>query len=405
MSFLLKIVEGPNKGAEIALVDGVSVTLGKGDDCDIVLADPTLPDTPLALEASDSGVTIDGEPLAPLHVKSLGATSFAVGPADAPWGPLVWPAPEDAAADDPGAGDSTAGDAKPEDRAGEAPKGGGQLPDGPGKSASPETADKPTREGKSRLGCVISAIVLLALFFALAWFLLGRGAGSGAPGDLDPLSSDGLSPSPLSVLAERYGLTIEEAEGDVAKVSGNFATRRERLAATAAFYEARPGIELDLSDDESLRTAAEDTLSLLSEADLRVLASTNRVIALSGRARDIRRTLEALAADLPKLRDVDVSQVVLASGGAASAGAGAGESFQDAAGSASRVSADSAALREKSVPSLPVCGILTAPYPCLVLRSGARVMEGAPLGDGVVLKIEADSVTITNAAGRFTWKP
>ena len=43
MNFLLKIVEGPNKGAEIALVEGVAVTLGKGDDCDIVLADPTLP--------------------------------------------------------------------------------------------------------------------------------------------------------------------------------------------------------------------------------------------------------------------------------------------------------------------------------------------------------------------------
>ena len=84
MSFLLKIVEGPNKGAEIALVDGVSVTLGKGDECDIVLADPTLPEEPLTIEASADGVSFDGERLEPLHVVVRGSTSFAVGPADAP---------------------------------------------------------------------------------------------------------------------------------------------------------------------------------------------------------------------------------------------------------------------------------------------------------------------------------
>ena len=37
MKFLLKIVQGPNAGAEIALVEGVRVTLGSADACDIVL--------------------------------------------------------------------------------------------------------------------------------------------------------------------------------------------------------------------------------------------------------------------------------------------------------------------------------------------------------------------------------
>ncbi|MBQ6137767.1 MAG: hypothetical protein IJI73_10410, partial [Kiritimatiellae bacterium] len=94
MNFLLKIVEGPNKGAEIALVEGVAVTLGKGDACDIVLADPTMPDAPSTVEASADGVSLDGSPVEPFHVKTLGATSFAVGPADAPWDGLVWPEPE-----------------------------------------------------------------------------------------------------------------------------------------------------------------------------------------------------------------------------------------------------------------------------------------------------------------------
>ena len=75
MNFLLKIVEGPNKGAEIALVEGVAVTLGKGDDCDIVLADPTMPDAPLSVEASADGVTVGGEPLEPFSVKTFGSIS------------------------------------------------------------------------------------------------------------------------------------------------------------------------------------------------------------------------------------------------------------------------------------------------------------------------------------------
>ena len=92
MSFILKIVEGPNRGAEIALVEGVAVTLGKGDECDIVLADSTLPEEPLSIEANGDAVSVNGEQLEQFAVKTLGATSFAVGPADAPWGELKWPA-------------------------------------------------------------------------------------------------------------------------------------------------------------------------------------------------------------------------------------------------------------------------------------------------------------------------
>ena len=65
MNFLLKIVEGPNKGAEVALVEGVAVTLGRRDDCDIILADQTLPDAPVKIEPSATGVKVDGAALVP----------------------------------------------------------------------------------------------------------------------------------------------------------------------------------------------------------------------------------------------------------------------------------------------------------------------------------------------------
>ena len=94
MNFLLKIVDGPNKGAEIALVDGVAVSFGKQDDCDIVLADATLPDEPMKILATSEKVTLNGNDLEQFHVTTMGATSFAVGPADSPWSALVWPKAE-----------------------------------------------------------------------------------------------------------------------------------------------------------------------------------------------------------------------------------------------------------------------------------------------------------------------
>ena len=61
--------------------------------------------------------------------------------------------------------------------------------------------------------------------------------------------------------------------------------------------------------------------------------------------------------------------------------------------------------KKSKTPLLPVCGILTKPYPCLVMRDGSRVLEGAPLGENIILKIEADAVVVTNSMGRFTWRP
>ena len=299
MSFLLKIVEGPNRGAEIALVEGVAVTLGKDDACDIVLADPTLPDEPLSLEASASGVAAGGEPLAPFAVKTLGSTSFAVGPADAPWGPLEWPAKET------------------EGREVETPQAEGQATDGAEKPAipavpeRPETPAKPARTKRRGLGCLVLAAVLLAALLALAWSFrgsiarfAGNSGGTGAAGDA---GAAGPGPATLEDLAGRLGLALEDG-----KIRGNFATRRERLAATAELYAAQPGVELDLSDDESFRTACEDALFTLTEGSLKVASATNRILALSGTSPSpdaLARTLASLRSDLPKLRDVDASGV------------------------------------------------------------------------------------------------
>jgi len=413
MSFLLKIVEGPNKGAEIALVSGVAVTLGKGDDCDIVLADPTLPSTPVSIEASDAGVTVDGEPLEPFAVKTSGATAFAVGPSDAPWGELKWPekaeSPKPEAAgqgESGGEGRETTDAKRDETSASSAP--------------TPATGDdgKPKKKYGGCCGCLVVMVALLLVLAGLAWFYRAairdfcdsRGYDIRAVGKVVKLvSSSGKSEKPtvaekitLATVAARYGLSVEEGDGP-AKLTGNLKTRAERLRATAEAYEAKPGVELDLSDDESFRTAADDALFTLTEGALKVLVATNRALSVGGVSRSpiaLARTLRALNADLPRLRNVDVAGVRF---GVVpkqeTSGVGQEEDPVVASEVSRRVS------KKTTTPSLPVCGILTKPYPCLVMRDGMRVLEGASLGENVILKIEADAVIVTNSMGRFTWRP
>ena len=408
MSFILKIVEGPNRGAEIALVEGVAVTLGKGDECDIVLADSTLPEEPLSIEATGDAVTVNGEQLEQFAVKTLGATSFAVGPADAPWGELKWPAK----------GEISRKDAEPQGKETQAEEAHGEedLRD----SATPreEKADAPEPEKKKHgcLGCLVVLVLLVLLLGVLAWLFratvrpyaekvlayaresLHVGGGTGGAG------MGAALPMTLSEVASSYGLELEENDGQ-AKLSGNLKTRAERLRATAEAYEARPGVDLDLSDDESFRAAADDALFTITEGAMKVVAATNRVLSIAGTSSSpfaLKRILESLNTDLPKLRDIDATGVAYGMvPGNEKSEEGDGDDGETPIG----VFHARRRTSKAKEPSLPVCGILTAPYPCLVMRDGSRVLEGAALGGNVIVKIEADAVTVTNATGRFTWKP
>lgn len=401
MSFMLKIVEGPNKGAEIALPEGVTVTLGRSDNCDIVLADQTLPDAPMQIVATAGGVTLDGEMLEPLRVEERGSTAFVAGPEKGTWGKLKWPAKEPVAE---------------------------SAPPAPEKPTPPEAA-KPEKPAEKRHGCLVSLLVLLLLALAcgaLGWYFRdqvrpyaeqARPYAEQAWQRTKPICSQAMDRAKSLIerlrqrepeaaaeaaptiedVIERFGLTRSEIGGRLV-LAGDFATRAERLEATAEAYATQPGVELDFSDDESLRTAAEATLAMMPEPALKVTAATNRIVTLAGKADNLERTLSALEADLPKLRQVDSSAVerpaVAAVPAPAKAVAGT------AAGTATKDRPPAA-----TVPSLPVCGILTSPYPCLVLKSGMRIMEGAPFGEWTVEKIEPDSVVLVSGGRSVTWKP
>ena len=404
MSFILKIVEGPNRGAEIALVEGVAVTLGKGDECDIVLADSTLPEEPLSIEATGDAVTVNGEQLEQFAVKTLGATSFAVGPADAPWGERKWNRETGNGEREPGNGERGTGSGKREDE---------DAPRDPSPAPEEEKLPEPDKKKHGYLGCIVVVVLFVLLLAAFAWFFrstvrpyaekalayaretfhFGGGAGGVGTGATRLMT--------LSEVASRYGLELEENDGQ-AKLSGNLKTRAERLRATAEAYEARPGVDLDLSDDESFRSAADDALFTITEGAMKVVAATNRVLSIAGTSSSpfaLKRRLESLNADLPKLRDIDATGVAY--------GMVPGDEEIDNDDGEMPIGVARARRRATKLnePSLPVCGILTTPYPCLVMRDGSRVLEGAALGGNVIVKIEADAVTVTNATGRFTWKP
>ena len=403
MNYLLKIVEGPNKGAEVALVEGVAVTLGKGDDCDIVLVDPTMPDTPLNVEATAGGVMVDGKPVEQFEVMTSGATSFAVGPAGAPWGALMWPKAETE---------------EPREKPAAAEK--------PEATEDAETTEKPTEPAAASgrrhggcCGCLVALFIVLAALAVLCWIFrdriresdryeqfakIGKGWYSRFTRESRDAKVSGEKRESLSDIAGKYGLKLVESNG-VSTVVGNLRTRRDRLAATAEAYQAKPWVELDLTDDESFRAAADDALFTYTEGALKVAAATNRFLRIVGTSPaplSLKRTLEALNVDLPRLRGVDVSGVVM---GVVARPVEPEEDSVIAGDDGFSVKRAAVRKARKGAPVLPVCGILTTPYPCLVMRDGRRIMEGAPLGDGVIVEIGADSVTITNSAGRFTWKP
>ncbi len=395
MGFILKIVEGPNKGAEIALVEGLCVTLGKDDACDIILADPTLPDGALQIEAAADGVSIEtpGEGrrhVEPYHVIAYGSTSLAFGPAGTPWPALVF----DKSADET------------QDPA-EAPTVAAPAPEPEKTAPSQEAAGASRRRGFAFLvralgilaGLVLVVLAILAIWAHRARLAALMPAARAEAARRAEASRAAEKSAALDALVAECSLVRAEHNGR-AVLRGDFATRASRLEAVARAYDAAPGIELDFSDAESLKAAVEETLALVGESSLGVVCVTNRVAALLGKARKLRRALEALAADVPKLAGFDCSNVEIVGD---SSKLKAGETFDE---EGNIVAAPIPAEKPKAVvPTLPVCGILTSPYPCLVMKNGARILEGAPLGDGVVVKIEPDAVTITNSAGRIVWKP
>lgn len=427
---LLKIVQGPNAGAEIVLAEGMTLSLGKGDACDILLADQSLADVACELEINSERVRLllpggVEERLEPYRVKFLGEiTAIAIGPEKGVWDELIWPTR--------GVAPTTEETEADENDAATA-----EIPQ------APSTPKKRRRGCGCGCLCVLLLLLLLALLVGgICYWPKGEALATqyGVPVEqvkpvveksvavceakgreyyawaketmatycaqrevVEPLPE---APVDLGELAATLGLTYTETEG-TPRVSGNFMTRAKRLSATATLYAAKPGVVLDLSDDESLHAATSELLDLVSEGKLKVHTATNRVLELAGfspSATELRSVLEAIRADVPHVQQIDCSRVTLgeATGVVEVEAAEVGTTQGVTAVKTARGYRDN---KKSAAPKMPVVGVMTVPYPCLVLKDGSRVTEGAEFGGFIIEQIGVDTIRVRGPEGTFEWCP
>ncbi len=395
MDWLLKIVEGPLKGAEIALVGGRRVSVGSGDACDIVIADQTLAAKAFDLDVADAGVTAvlpDGSAraLKPFEIHAFGTTALAVGPTDRAWDALT-PAP----AEEP-APEETSAPAEEE-----APK-----PEEEAATPAEETAPAPRR--RRGCGCGLLVLLLLILLAVAAWFTRDRWLPK-ARAWYEARTNGAATtrvvtagPS-LGELAVQHGLTLVETNG-ARRLVGNVARRTERLAIRALALADDAQVQFDLTDDETVRSAADALLFTVTEGALKATAASNRVVTLAGYAATparLERALRALSADVPAVTRVLTDAVQVGGPPPPKPEAALAAPEADDVVAAAPAAAAAAPARHLE----PIAGILMNPYPCVVLRTGLRLAEGAQLGNATIVRIEAERLVLRDGATEFEWRP
>lgn len=435
MERLLKIVEGPMRGAEIALVAGTRIKVGRGDDCDIVVADASLPETAFELDVADAAVTLilpDGtaREMRPFEIHSFGTTAVALGPAEGAWEELR-PAEREASVE-------TQEEAPAETTA-------------PAESAPAEAEDEKKKK-KTGCGCglgCLGVILLILIALALAWFFrsllvervpqlkpvverIEAFVSEWTPTEKAPSAPQPKKTSSMSLreLAAQHGISYAEKEGRPV-LSGNLAHRTERLAIRALALAIDRHCGLELSDDETLASSADALLFTVTEGALNVLNVSNRVVTITGyapKAAALGAALTALRADVPWTGDVDIASVrvggpvpaehktsAFAVSGTLSGArpeTAVAEGAKAAAGKTSEKDADESDIKISDVNGrrlpqnmFPVAGVLTRPYPCVVLRDGHRIVEGGQLGTYTVVRIAADALELKQDGGKANWKP
>lgn len=397
MSWLLKIVEGPMKGAEVALVDGFKLKVGSGVDCDIVIADRSLDEVAFELNVAEAGVSLlrptgETKTLTPFEIVTCGTTEIAIGPAEGAWQPLKRPTVEVPPPPPPPSSETRADEDEP-------------------KSAEPA----PEPESRRGWGCLLVLIALILLGVAI-WYFWPRivekvpqaetarawtvARFSEVCTTTAPEETPIVLPS-LEAIAAEHGLTVV-TNGATKTLTGNCARRTERLAIRALALASDRAVKFNLTDDESLKTAADELLFVVTEGAIKAVSASNRVVTVQGKAATaaaFEKVVRALNADVPGIDRLETSRVVV--GG-----------HQPDAIASEPVSADGPA--EKPVAPVkkivarrdyPIAGILTSPYPCVVMRNGLRLTEGAQIGTATIEKIDADGLVLKDGSSTFTWTP
>jgi len=424
------------KGAEIALVEGVAVSFGSGDDCDVIVQDATVPAKACEIEVDATGVRIavgggSSESLPAFEIRSFGTTSFAVGPVDGEWQDLIKPVRPAVERADPETADAPV----PEDVESASRR----------KEEAPSDADATGTSRRRKTGFVTALLVLLLLVLIVllawlfwprivekcpkvesarvlcvekgkAWYAASRTWVSEKMSSKTAKdSTSSVAPMSLADLASTHGLVLTNyplSSIHYPLLQGNLKRRTERLAIRALALSADPSVKFDLTDDETLFSSSSELLFACSDGALKVDAAKNRVVTISGYAPSceaLERAIRALNADVKGIDRLDTSHVRV--GGTAPAAVAKTPFVREAPPGEHPVVAIPAHTPEPPVKKTekaqdyPIAGILTAPYPCVVMRNGVRLVEGAQIGRAVLVKIEADKLTLRDGNQDVEWKP
>lgn len=456
MEWLLKITEGPMKGAEVALVKGTRVSVGRDAACDIVISDASLAERAFEIDVSEEAVSLvlpDGSARAmkAFETHSFGTTTVAVGPLEGGWEALH-PAQEATPTEAPEASEEPAP---------------AEVPQPTATDATAEAPEEKTedRRHKGGCGCLLVLFLLLLLLLvglaAAAWVFRGDVKAKwpesvayyerveAMVGKVEPSKTVKAKASPMDLLRElagQQGVALSVKDG-VPTLTGNLARRTERLALRALALSADSRCRLDVSDDETLFGSANALLFTVTEGALKTSAAKDRKLTLAGyapTAAAYERVLAALRADVPWFTKVDSAAVQIggpvppelrenpfATAGLLQSRARANqvalepvvavESGREAAAphvaETDKTAADAkpagdgelriADSQGRGLPRnmFPVAGVLTRPYPCIVLHDGHRIVEGGQLGAYTVERISAAEIVLRRGEGRTRWNP
>lgn len=398
--FRLKVLSGPQSGAEMLLPDGRRL-IGRDDACDILLADDAVAPRHAALviergqcsiEALEgASVVIDGRrvthsPLRPFQLFTLGATHLAAGPADQAWPLIELPA---------------IGSSVPAAEPNPAPQ--TPLADATSKPATPVPLPAPPiRRRRSRLIATLGGLAALVLIAAV---LLLNGVGSAPAPSSDPrVQLAALEQQLKGILVDFQDgadLQLERAD-DRLTVRGYVPTAAVRKQLRAAIEHVSPAVEVRVFDTASLAQAAQSIVTMY-KLDLTAAPGAPGEVVVAGSTSDVDRwnqVKQTITADVPRIAKLTdhVNQPVKTPPQAEPVAAATQPVAPAIPTTPTPVAPVPAAAPASPPPppvSLAIQSINVGRSRWMVLAGGERVFVGGQLASGhVVTAIEPDQVVL-----------
>lgn len=316
-STVLKLLSGPQQGAEAQLNDGTSYLIGGDDECDIVLQGESVAPKHLRLVVEPGRIHLDVQEqpvvVGNRHLPSgqttdfptgvviqLGKVCIGVGPENTDWSQAVWP--------DIG---KTPDETVDRNTTAEAESGESQPPSPPPAQGAQEEPPAPPAKSRSLVkdGLALGAIIFAVLALIMGWRPLNDWLNTDA-------TVEGTTPEPSAVektraIIAKLGLPdiniTARPDGGVV-LTGYCETRQVKNRLTAALQAQGMQVDNQLWPEEVLREAISHTLERLGGKALSYNYLGKGVLHLRGRLRTglhHDQLLSTLRNDVPAINRIE----------------------------------------------------------------------------------------------------